>query len=92
LNKWVLERVSAKPPVAKGNNFVNGLYEQREEDSGKKLIKVALFSDIHVDFSYTEGTVASCGGIVCCHESSGMATSDEDKAGPWGHHKCDSPP
>lgn len=51
-----------------------------------------MFSDLHVDFSYTEGTVASCGGIVCCHESNGMATSDADKAGPWGNHKCDSPP
>jgi len=58
LDKWVLDRVSAKPPVARNNNFVNGLYEQREEDSDKKLIKVALFSDIHVDFTYTEGSNA----------------------------------
>ena len=66
LDQWVKDQVSAKPPVARNNNFVNGLYEQRKEDSDKKLIKVAMFSDMHVDFTYTEGFNANCGGIVCC--------------------------
>lgn len=92
LEKWVFDRVNSKPPVA-NDNFVNGLYEQRSKnDSDKKLIKVAMFSDIHVDFSYTEGGNAHCDGIVCCQERNGPAKSDADKAGPWGHNKCDSSP
>ena len=56
------------------------------------MIKVALFSDLHVDFTYTEGANANCGGIICCQERNGMATVDADKAKPWGDHRCDSPP
>ena len=67
MDQWVRDRVSAKPPVARNNDFVNELYEQRKEDTGdKKLIKVAMFSDLHVDFTYTEGNNANCGSIVCC--------------------------
>ena len=93
LEKWVFDRVNAKPPVAKADNFVNGLYEQREKNpSDKKLIKVALFSDIHIDFTYTEGANANCDGITCCQERNGMATKDSDKAGAWGSPRCDSAP
>jgi len=56
-----------KPPVARNNDFVNNLYKQkREEKSDKKLIKIAMFSDIHIDFSYTAGNNANCGEYVCC--------------------------
>ena len=63
----MFDHVKAKPPVANGDNFVNGLYEQREKNTpDKKLIKVALFSDLHIDFTYTEGNNANCDGITCC--------------------------
>jgi len=50
------------------------------------LIKVALFSDIHVDYTYTEGNNIECGETVCCKVKNGKPTSDANKAGPWGHH------
>lgn len=40
--------------------------KEKKTQKTKKLIKVALFSDIHVDFTYTEGNNAECDSIVCC--------------------------
>ena len=51
-----------------------------------------MFSDIHIDFTYTEGANANCDGIVCCQERNGMAKSDADKASKWGNKRCDSSP
>ena len=51
-----------------------------------------MFSDLHVDFTYTEGNNANCDGIVCCQERNGKATKDSDKAGPYGNNRCDSSP
>ena len=44
-----------------------------------------MFTDIHLDYGYKIGSNNSnCGRIICCREESGVAESDEDKAGFWG--------
>ena len=50
-----------------------------------------LFSDLHIDFSYTEGNNANCGGIACCKKEDGKALAKEDEAGAWGNNHCDTP-
>jgi len=46
-------------------------------------------SDLHLDYDYMEGASNDCGKPLCCRSDSGMATSDETRAGKWGNFKCD---
>ena len=53
------------------------------------LIKVAVFSDLHVDYNYTAGTNSNCGRLICCRD--GEPTSAENTANEWGNKMCDLP-
>lgn len=86
VEEWVNQRVSAKPLGS--NQFVNGLYKAVVPRS-EKLIKVAAFSDLHIDYNYTAGTNANCGRLICCRD--GKPDSSENTAGKWGHENCDLP-
>jgi len=57
----------------------------------KDLIKVALISDLHMDWDYTPGMANECGRPVCCRSDSGLPTSPEQTAGKWGDLLCDPP-
>jgi len=48
-------------------------------------------SDIHMDFEYKEGSIASCGFPQCCRVENGMTSDSSIRAGPWGDHRCDTP-
>jgi sphingomyelin phosphodiesterase len=60
-------------------------------DKNKAPIKVALISDLHLDYDYTPGSNAACGAPLCCRSDSGPATSPDDSAGVWGDYRCDVP-
>eukprot|EP00826_Nyctotherus_ovalis_P057882 TRINITY_DN7929_c0_g1_i1.p1 TRINITY_DN7929_c0_g1~~TRINITY_DN7929_c0_g1_i1.p1 ORF type:complete len:561 (-),score=134.46 TRINITY_DN7929_c0_g1_i1:106-1788(-) len=54
--------------------------------------KILVFTDAHVDFSYTEGRSGKCNNNVCCRGDSPMPKRPQDKAGKFGHiAKCDLP-
>lgn len=50
---------------------------------------MVMFSNLHIDYNYTEGASNKCGELTCCHGK--QAEKDEDKAGPWGDFNCDLP-
>jgi hypothetical protein len=41
-----------KPVKAQSNDFVNKLYSKYDRKTAKKPIKIALISDLHLDFGY----------------------------------------
>ena len=56
----------------------------------KAPLKVALFTDIHLDYDYLVGAKNDkCGRIICCRADSGEAENEEQKAGFWGSQHCD---
>jgi sphingomyelin phosphodiesterase len=57
----------------------------------KDLFKVALISDLHMDWDYQEGMSNVCGRPVCCRSDSGHPKSPEMFAGKWGDYQCDPP-
>ena len=42
-----------------------------EQMDQSELIKVAIFSDLHVDYEYKAGMNTECGRITCCHAHNG---------------------
>ena len=55
-------------------------------------VKVAMFSDLHVDYNYTEGRSNYCGEMLCCRMDSSLPRNESEKARKWGDYKCDLPP
>ena len=61
------------------------------EKPRSQLVKVLMFSDLHVDYDYKVGASINCGKVICCRVDSGQAKDDADKAGYWGEKDCDVP-
>jgi len=59
--------------------------------TGSPTGKVLQISDIHLDLSYTQGSLAACGLPNCCMNVSGVAELPEDAAQYWGDYRCDLP-
>lgn len=57
----------------------------------KDLIKIALITDLHMDWDYTPGMSNVCGLPTCCRSDSGLPKSPEQAAGKWGDYECDPP-
>lgn len=55
------------------------------------LIKVALISDLHMDWDYQPGMSTICGRPTCCRSDSGPPKSPETTSGKWGDYMCDPP-
>jgi sphingomyelin phosphodiesterase len=71
---------------------VNKLYEKHGpyfNTKGRELIKVALMSDLHIDYDYTPGMSNSCGKPLCCRSDSGLPSDPSQAAGKWGDYNCD---
>ena len=71
--------VSGKPAIAQNNDFVNNMYQKMTPRPKSELIKVAAFSDLHVDFEYAPHSNNNCGRPLCCRSKDGPGTS-----GKWG--------
>ena len=83
INNWTVDLPSVeKPPVE----------TPRLPEPGLPTMKVLQISDIHLDLSYTIGSLANCGVPNCCMNVSGMAESPGDDAAEyWGNYRCDLP-
>ena len=55
-------------------------------------LKVLQITDTHIDPHYAKGSNADCDSVLCCHNTSGIPTSNLAKAGKWGHiyRNCDT--
>ena len=103
LEKWMFDKIQEKPQVARENNFINHLYERLNSDRDlntheishkpelKRPIKIAMFSDLHVDYDYTVGKSKTCGMSECCRSDSGDPADPSDAAREWGELHCDLP-
>jgi len=74
IQTYVYDQINRKSEKAKANNYIQGLYEEyaKRDKKGEKLIKVAVFSDLHIDFKYTPGNSNDCGRPICCRIDSGL--------------------
>ena len=57
------KHVLKKTPAAAKNNYLNKLYEEynrKNETDKKQPIKLALFGDFHLDYSYLPGMSTLC--------------------------------
>ena len=77
LESWVQSKLMSKTEKALSNDYVNKLYEQYDPQTAKKPIKIALMSDLHLDFDYQEGMSNDCGKPLCCRSDSGKPKSPE---------------
>jgi sphingomyelin phosphodiesterase len=62
---------------------------QKPRGSDKEYIKIALMSDLHMDFDYTVGMSNDCGKPLCCRSDSGLPQMNGQAAQKWGDYKCD---
>jgi len=93
VNDWVDDLLSKKPKELRNNDFMNKLYKENAPEFGKpgrELLKVVILSDLHLDYSYTEGADNDCGKPLCCRTDSGKAPTKERAAGKWGDYNCDT--
>ena len=82
VNGWTVELPAVeKPPVATPSL----------PPAGSPTRKVLQISDIHLDLSYTIGSLAGCDLPNCCMNISGVAELPEDAAQYWGDYRCDLP-
>ena len=103
LEKWIYDTIQSKPQVAQDNNFINHLYERLASDQNpdtpwigqkpkpKNPIKIAMFTDLHVDYDYTVGKSKTCLLSECCRSDSGDPVDASDAAREWGELHCDLP-
>ena len=63
-----------KPPAAMENTVVQKLYSEYllHPKPKEELIKVALFSDMHIEFDYEPSMNANCAKPTCCRKDSGF--------------------
>lgn len=87
VDQWVADKVSEKSEVAKSNDFVDKLYQSLGDKEGD--VKIAIISDLHIDYDYTPGMSKECGKPVCCRSDSGLPKDPSKAAGKWGDYKCD---
>jgi len=58
----------------------------------RSTYQVMHMTDLHIDFSYQEGSWAQCGGYQCCRADSGAPPNASQAAGYWGTlATCDIP-
>lgn len=100
MDKWirrdvkeeVFKLLTQKPEMVKDNNYVNNLYDEHRhlfKSPGRETIKIAMMSDLHIDYDYLEGASNDCGKPLCCRSDSGPGTSPKNTAGKWGDYRCD---
>ena len=87
VEQWVNNKLSEKSEIAKKNNFVDELYKTISDD-GERL-KVAVITDLHIDYGYMPGMNSHCGRSLCCRADSGLPDKPEHTAGKWGDLNCD---
>lgn len=86
---WVEDVLMSKPKESQSNDYVNNLYSKYNKETAKRPIKIALISDLHVDFDYMQGMSNNCGKPLCCRSDSGKPKSKEETSGKWGDYQCD---
>ncbi|KAH8779930.1 sphingomyelin phosphodiesterase [Diaporthe sp. PMI_573] len=61
--------------------------------NGQALLRVAHFSDIHVDPLYVAGSNANCSKPMCCrpYTPADEPGNNDAPAGPFGDHNCGAP-
>lgn len=91
LDKWIADLLKTKPEHIQSDDFVNQQYASIQPRDRSELIKVALITDLHMDWDYTPGMSNDCGKPVCCRSDSGLPSNPDQVAGKWGDYQCDIP-
>ena len=63
-----------KPAAIQDDNFINNKYaEIAHSEHERAILKAAHLTDVHLDLEFKVGTLADCGGYLCCREEDGLA-------------------
>ena len=91
--KTVVKNILAtKPESLKNDDYIQNMYEEMANLTDERPILRAMhLSDVHLDFEYLPGSLASCGGYFCCRADSGKVKPGDTVAGEWGTPLCDIP-
>lgn len=90
---WVDKLLATKPASIQNNDYLNRVYAQIAADpKPRPMLKAVQISDPHIDFEYTVGADAKCGGFLCCRAVNGLPQDPLNAAGPFGSYQCDLPP
>ena len=84
--------LTEKPEQCQNNDYMNKLYDEHRDQfnsEGREPIRVALMSDLHLDYDYQEGMNSDCGKPLCCRSDSGLPATPDKAAGKWGDFMCD---
>jgi sphingomyelin phosphodiesterase len=65
---------------------------QRDWHTDPNILRVAQFTDIHVDEYYQEGAPTECGMPLCCRDLGPSWSPKNGSAGPYGEYLCNVPP
>jgi len=57
----------------------------------RPTLRAMHLSDVHLDFEYLPGSLASCKDYLCCRADSGKVKPGDTVAGDWGTPLCDIP-
>lgn len=57
----------------------------------RPTLRAMHLSDVHLDFEYSPGSLASCPDYLCCRADSGKVKPGDRVAGDWGATDCDIP-
>lgn len=92
-NDYVRALLADKPDHIQSDNYLNNLYEQINSDPNpRKTIKIAHFTDLHVDLEYAVGAAINCENILCCRAVEGFPVDPRNQATEYGNYFCDVPP
>ncbi|KAF8524305.1 sphingomyelin phosphodiesterase [Hysterangium stoloniferum] len=67
-------------------------YPKQFKSQRRVPFQVIHISDVHIDRQYTVGSDANCTKNICCRNFADKTGPVTEPAGPFGNHKCDSPP
>ena len=80
-NAWAYWFIRQRPAEFSDPDHIGKIYDQMVPRKKDELIKIALLSDIHMDYGYTPGTASHCSKVLCCRSDSGPPKNPSDAAG-----------
>lgn len=68
MNDFINSILEDKPYNVKDDDYINSLYKDiQKRDLSGKVLRMAHFTDLHIDFDYTVGASRVCGQEeICC--------------------------
>lgn len=91
-NDFIRGVILDKPEHVQDDMFLTNIHKQvASSNEVRKTLKMAHFTDLHIDLLYKEGANKNCNNILCCRERNGFPVDKNAQAGRLGSYNCDVP-